>query len=236
MSNGIELSIQPAYSIKSGKVEYAEVLVRKYKNISGPERILRYVASTNTEVEFDMLVLEETLDYLNKYPYISYPLGFNLCSRTISIEGIGSRITEKVKNSNVDASRLVIEINEDTDFKNHNTFENIKEIRSIGIQTALDDFGVSGSNIIALANNSFDILKVDKSFVDNIEAVESEHSKTKLLSIMSNICKVMGLKSIIEGVESKEQLNIIKNMEYDVVQGFIYDKPINMNEYKPHST
>jgi EAL domain-containing protein (putative c-di-GMP-specific phosphodiesterase class I) len=107
-------------------------------------------------------------------------------------------------------------------------------LHSAGIKLALDDFGTSNSNFIALLDDSFDILKIDKTFVDYLDSFsdEDEHSRETILETMVTLCKKLGLRSIVEGVESSKQLEYTKDLGCDIVQGYIISKPIPLDNYK----
>ena len=234
MSDNIELSIQPAYNVINNKIDYAEILVRKYMNIDGAQRVLQYVRDTETELEFDLRVLEETLKYIKNHPDLDYPIGVNLCPRTITLENAYENIIEMINNYNIHPDSIVIEINEDSDFSNNNTFENIKQLRTFGIAVALDDFGTSNANFQSLLRDSFDVIKIDKKFIDYLNENDAEHenSGNAILTSMLKLCKMLGVKSIVEGIESYKQLEYTKKMGCNSIQGYIYCKPIPLKDYK----
>lgn len=232
MSRQLLLYMQPAYNYSTDKVEYAEVLTRKYKNIDNICDILKYVELNSLEQQFDMDVLEETLEILSKYAKLKYPIGINLCSSTIEIPGISKTILEKIDKYNSVGNDIIIEVNEKTDFSDKNVQSNIKELRDHGIKIALDDFGIQSSNISTLINCKVDILKVDRAFIDNNNTnIEKEESQSKLLRVLLQICNEFNLKHIVEGIETNKQLNTIKRLGYDIVQGYLYEKPIPLVDY-----
>ena len=232
----VELSIQPAYDYNTNQIGYAEVLVRRYMNIHGVQRILKYIEDTESEVEFDLDVLKETIKYIKKYPDLGYPIGFNVCSRTIREYGIADKIINMVEEACIDASKLVIEINEKTDFTDETTIYNIKKMHGHGIIVALDDFGTDKSNFGALQEDIFDILKIDKRFIDyvnssDVDIEEDESSSGKILTAIVNLCKGLGIKSVVEGVETNKQLSYMKRLGCDYAQGYAISKPVPLEEF-----
>ena len=103
------------------------------------------------------------------------------------------------------------------------------QIRSIGIKVAMDDFGVGNSNFSNLKDIPIDILKIDRSFIIDLEY----NNKTNIVvKSVVELAKYLGLEVVCEGVENKNQLNILKDMGCEVVQGYVFSKPIDKSEYK----
>ncbi|EQB87077.1 hypothetical protein M918_11365 [Clostridium sp. BL8] len=108
--------------------------------------------------------------------------------------------------------------------------ENIKileELRTLGVNIAMDDFGTGYSSLNYLMKLPIDSLKIDKSFIDNI----NESSNKEL--IMDTIIKLahnLNLEVIAEGVETSDQLNILKKMSCNKIQGYFYSKPLPKND------
>ena len=226
----IKLYVQPAYNYKSKKIEYAEVLIREYKGIDSVEHILNFVESVGIEKQFDIDVLEETLNIINKYPKLEYPLGVNLCPGTLKIKNVANEIISIIEENNINGTEIIIEINERTDFKSREVRANINKLKSYGIRIALDDFGVDGANFYSLLNCNIDILKVDKAFIESTRA-EYEESQFKILRRLLDICNDFNLKHIVEGIETNKQLRSITNIGYEVVQGYLYERPVPLAEF-----
>ena len=223
-SSDLELAIQPAYNIENDKIEYAEVLIRRLRDISGALRILKEVSSKNEEAEFDLAVLEKSLKYLSEIRP-DYKIGVNIMGATLEYPDISSKIICLINQYNAKES-LIIEINEETDFTSETVINNIKSLHNAGIKLALDDFGSSKANLNALIldnKNLFDIIKVDKIFIDDID--KGIKAKTDVLNILQLICRYTNTSSIVEGVETEKQLEIIKAIGFNTVQGFLFYKP-----------
>lgn len=221
----INLYVQSAYNYDSSNIDYIEVLVRGYRGFNSVPSIMKFVNLNNLEETFDLDVLTESLRLLNNFDKLEYPIGINLCSSTIELEGIADKIITIIRENNKSGNDIIIEINEKTDFKNKTVIENIKRLRDNGIKIALDDFGVDGANLYSLLNCDIDILKVDKAFIETTEN-EYEESQLKILKRLLQICDDFNLKHIVEGIETTRQLKYIKDMGYSVVQGYLYEKPL----------
>lgn len=230
----IKLYIQPAYNYNTKNIEYAEVLIREYRGIESASKILKFVELNHMEKTFDIDVLTETLYIIKKYGKLEYPIGVNLCPNTIKIKNIANEICNIINANNKSNNEIIIEINEKTDFKDKIVRENIGILRENNIKIALDDFGVDGSNLYSLLSCNIDILKVDRAFIDNTH-IEYEESQSKILRRLLQICNDFNLKHIVEGIETKKQLKNIENLGYNLVQGYLYEKPLPIEEFLEHS-
>ncbi len=104
----------------------------------------------------------------------------------------------------------------------------IKKLKDKGIRVLMDDYGVGYSQIENLKNIPFDAIKIDKSFTD--EMLTDEKTRT-IIKFLIDLGHVNGLEVIIEGVEKKEQVDILKKMHIDTIQGFYYSKALSFKEY-----
>jgi EAL domain-containing protein (putative c-di-GMP-specific phosphodiesterase class I) len=227
--HSIKLAIQPAYNYATGKIEYAEVLIRQYLGIDNVEKILHYVNANNLEVIFDIDVLRETLRLMNSYDNITYPIGVNLCPVTAEKPGIADRILLEIDCAKVKHEAIIIELNEGTDFSNKEVKKNAQILRDAGVKVALDDFGIKNANLYSLLEGCVDIVKIDRAFVE-CKSAELEQSQTAVLTTIKMLCDKLNLKNIVEGIETKNQLEKIQKMGYSVVQGYLYRKPFEFNE------
>ena len=103
----------------------------------------------------------------------------------------------------------------------------INEIKNMGVKIAIDDFGTGYSSLSYLNKFPADLLKVDKSFIDKMNS--SESSKQYVAAIIS-IGHILGFDVISEGVEEEEQLASLKDIGCDYIQGFIWGRPLPVNE------
>ena len=99
----------------------------------------------------------------------------------------------------------------------------INELRDLGFSVEMDDFGSGYSSLNMLASMPVDILKIDMKFIRNLK---NDDKKIKVLELIINIAKSLSIKVIAEGVETNEQLEILKRLGCDIVQGFFFHKPL----------
>ena len=98
-----------------------------------------------------------------------------------------------------------------------------------GFTIALDDFGTGYSSLNMLQDLSIDVLKIDKSFIDRI-------NESNLVKYIIDMAKDFNIKTVAEGVETKEQIDILKNMGCDMAQGYYYAKPLSREDFVEYLT
>ena len=137
-------------------------------------------------------------------------------------------IKETLHDYDVNPTHVIIELTETTVVKNGNlAIEAIEKIRSFGVQIAMDDFGKGYSSLAVLRDEPLDFIKIDQSFVRDIAHNSYNYA---FMKFMIELCHQINLKVIIEGVETKEELNIVESFSPDYIQGFYTGKPMPYDE------
>lgn len=128
----------------------------------------------------------------------------------------------------VDPTLLQLELTERIIIRNiEGSIEKLNELRNMGINVAIDDFGSGYSSLSYIVRLPIDSIKIDKSFVQNIQT--SKEAKTIVATII-NLCKALKFKVIAEGIENKYELEYLKCNECDIGQGYYFSKPIPITE------
>lgn len=230
MRKDLRLAIQPVYDSSTKEIVYAEVLVRLYDGIEGAYNILNSVKNNHKTMKFDLDILNEVLNYIDKYINIKFPIAVNICRETLEIKNLALFINYEIERRNINKDNIVIEILEDTDFNNENVLENIRVFNKNSIKIALDDFGILNSNLNILKLFDFDYIKIDKSFLNNIDNKKDKN----ILSIFKYIQDILNIKCIVEGVETKEQLDIVTEIGLNTIQGYYYSEPLSIRSFNPY--
>jgi EAL domain-containing protein (putative c-di-GMP-specific phosphodiesterase class I) len=137
-------------------------------------------------------------------------------------------IRDVITASKIPAKQLEIEITESIMIDSaEKALQRINEIKKMGIMVAIDDFGTGYSSLSYLNRLPANMLKIDKSFIDEMNSTES--AKQYVAAIIS-IGHIFNLKVISEGVESLDQLEVLKSIGCDYIQGFIWGKPLTPEE------
>lgn len=109
-----------------------------------------------------------------------------------------------------------------------NMVDILKTIKNNGFQVSLDDFGTGYSSLNMLQSMPVDIIKIDKIFVDNANLKIDKN----VINYIVMIAHQLGIKTVVEGVETKEQLEFVKKIGCDVIQGYYYSKPLNKVDFE----
>jgi len=135
------------------------------------------------------------------------------------------RLLAMIEQSPMPANRIIFEITETAvmhDFERAN--ESLRMIRQMGASIALDDFGTGYSSLSYVQRMQIDRLKVDRSFIQNIETSTASQD---IVRIVADLCRNLNLQCIIEGVETKSQLAVLENMGCGSFQGYYFAKPMS---------
>ncbi|MEA3424437.1 MAG: EAL domain-containing protein, partial [Bacillota bacterium] len=163
----------------------------------------------------------------NKEERIKFSI--NLSPKDINWDMVGY-IEEQMKVSGIKSSDIEIELTESAELQNIESVVEIFEyIRSLGISIAIDDFGKGYGALNYLLKFPISIIKIDKNFVDDINNNERGN---KIIESIIALSKILGIDTIAEGVETENQLEYLKKIKCDKYQGFLYSKPVKLDDFK----
>ena len=155
-------------------------------------------------------------------------LSINASVRHLMKNDFPDEIRNLLKISGIPADKLEVEITESIMIDSvDKALKCIDEIKEIGIHIAIDDFGTGYSSLSYLNRFPADLLKIDKSFIDEMDT--SESSRQYVATIIS-IGHIMGFNVISEGVEDDGQLDTLKSIGCDYVQGFVWGRPLSAED------
>jgi EAL domain-containing protein (putative c-di-GMP-specific phosphodiesterase class I) len=134
-----------------------------------------------------------------------------------------------LERTGIPASKLIIELTESVLMQNADTAHLvIGELRNRGIRISLDDFGTGFSSLGYLNRFSIDEIKIDRSFVVNLE---NDHKERALVQAIITLGRALGLKVVAEGVETLIQADLLKQMGCDLFQGFLFARPMSAEHF-----
>ena len=176
---------------------------------------------------FEQLCKNIRLTFDGKYKG-HVPVSINLSRNQSDFEGYINKLESIRKKYDIPASLIEIEITESTFTENVMEIKKlINYIHKLGYKVAMDDFGSGYSNLSALVECGFDIIKIDKSL-----CADDEHDKRNyILDAVINMCKKMGMSVICEGVETSLQASNLLRLGCRSAQGYLYDKPLPVNDF-----
>ena len=231
----LDVYYQPQFDIKTGVISGAEGLLRWRHGAEGfvsPEEFVPLAEDSELIVDIGRWVIQKTCrnlrSILNKglHPGI---MSVNVSARQLRDPRFVSDVLEPLHRYNLHPGYLQLEVTETTVAQNRDTaIELLQQLRAEGVRIAIDDFGTGYSSLSYLQQMPFDVIKVDKSFVDRIGAGEPADNICRTIIKMAH---ELGKKAIAEGVETGEQVDFLKTNKCDFVQGFFYSAPLANNDF-----
>ena len=159
----------------------------------------------------------------------SITLAVNVSPHQFRRSDISALVAEVLRETGFPAELLELELTESGLMENEDkAVEVLNNLRSQGVRLAIDDFGTGYSSLAYLKRFPLDVLKIDKSFIDDIPSVQDDMEITATIVAMGHI---LGFKVLAEGVETLEQLAFLREKGCDTYQGFIKSKPLPAEEF-----
>ncbi|MBF7073262.1 EAL domain-containing protein [Glaciecola sp. MH2013] len=226
---------QPKIDISSGRLVSMEALVRfehPQKGIVSPGQFIPLAEQTGQILEIGERVLRRACIDTKRWVDAGLFTGrvaVNISAKQFELPDLDERIQQILKQVGLSPLHLECEITEGTLMENPEQALNMMQrLRERGIHLALDDFGTGYSSLAYLKKFPIHTLKIDKAFIDDITSSSVDKHLTE--SII-NIAHNLGLKVVAEGVEHEQQLDILKQYECEMLQGYLFSKPINASKF-----
>ncbi len=226
--------IQPKYNLNSMKIGGAESLVRwknNYKGIILPGEFIPIFEKNGFVINIDRYMLEETCKYLRSLidkGIEPVPISVNQSKLHINNEKYVEDVVSIVKKYNIPPSLIELELTETVMHDNIDTLIHIIErLNGHGFVISIDDFGSGYSSLNLLKEINANVLKIDREFLQNSE--ENQRGIAVLANII-RLAKELNMQTVTEGVETKAQEILLKQLGCDMVQGFLYAKPMPLSE------
>ncbi len=228
--------LQPKVSLNDDKVHAAEALVRWINPEKGMIPPDEFIPSFEQDGKIELvdlhtftLVCQQIKTWLEESfepPIISV----NISKAAISYEGYFDRYMEIIHEYNIPGKYLEFELTESIAYNNMDILRDIiQKIHNIGSTCSMDDFGKSYSNIGALGVLPFDTAKMDKCFFDS--GFPNIEKRVQLVKGAVGLLKNLNLDIVAEGIEEKEQVEVLKQIGCDEIQGYYYAKPMNVDDF-----
>lgn len=234
VSKGFHLLYQPQMNNR-GTLCSAEALIRLKDEELGviyPDEFIKVAERTGLIIPLTKWILHQCISDISEMIKndIEIPISVNISANHIVQSDFVNDILTPLEKETIPSKLLMLELTESAFADDINsTTLNMIELSRKGIKFSLDDFGTGYSNLGYLNQLPFNELKIDKIFIDNI--LTDEHQRS-LVKIIISIGKVKGLKIVAEGVETIEQLEMLKTYGIDLYQGYYYSQPIKFNSLK----
>ncbi len=225
------LEYQPIVTAESGRVVGVETLVRwrhPRRALMGPDKFIGLSEDTGLIVPLGRWILEtacaQSSQWRQARPDLDLALSVNVSTRQLRDPGFVTGVCQTLSATGFPARLLILEITEGVLIGDSDAaVARLRELREIGVRIAIDDFGTGYSSLSHLRHLPVDTLKIDKSFVDDIER---DPNQAKLARGIVNLGESLGLEIVCEGVERPEQLRELIGAGSPLVQGFLFHPPL----------
>lgn len=229
---------QPIYSLSSGDIQGLEALARWHHPTLGdlpPRRFIDLAEEIGVIDELVRQVMQKAFIEIGRIIELNnigegFRLGVNLSSRQFSHHKLVRTIENILLETDFPPENLNLEITESAFFEHQDrAIKMLHRLRKLGISIAIDDFGTGYSNLGCLVRLPISALKIDRSF---ITPSKDDRSNEEIVRTILAMAKSLGLKVVAVGAESDEQIERLRAMNCDAVQGFALSKPMNFEQTK----
>jgi diguanylate cyclase len=227
----LEVHYQPIFDIHGRqRIVGAEALVRwrhPKAGLVGPDRFIPVVERTELIHDLGEMVLREAARQVGRWSELigrrRFVVGVNLSARQLTDPDLVARVRQCLDDTHVDPRRLCFEITE-TAFMRDNEIsaDRLAELRALGCGIWVDDFGTGYSSLAHVHQFPIDTIKIDRSFVKHI--VHDDRAAS-VVSTIIELTHTLGYQALAEGIETAEQLQILKTMGCDLAQGYLLAMP-----------
>ena len=233
-NNELSINYQPQYDAQKNEIFGFEALLRlnsKELGFISPLEFISVAEECGYITKISKWVINESckqsVKWLNRgYKFKS--MSINISSVDIQQSDFLESIKDILKSTGINPNIIELEITETVLMQSLDSSVNILEkLMDMGIRIALDDFGTGYSSLNYLGRIPISTLKIDKSFIDNIT---SSKKKESMINNIIQMAHSMDLKVVAEGVETKEQLSILKDRDCNYIQGYYFSKPLPESE------
>jgi len=228
------LVYQPKVDVQTGLIVGAETLIRwnhPELGIVSPELFISFAEKTGLIVEIGRWVLEEACQQLANWQSAgknNYKIAVNVSVRQLVDPEFVSIVQETIDSIGIDPARLQLELTENMIMENpESAVKILQRLKDIGVMLSVDDFGTGYSSLMYLQKFPIDELKIDKSFVNEIQG---PLDKAPIVKAVISLGHDLGLTLVAEGVETIHQLARLKALKCQIYQGYFCSPPIAISE------
>ncbi len=221
---------QPQIDLLTNKITGVEALIRwmhPTRGMISPEIFIPLAEKNRAIKGISKWILRTSCLQNKKWQDMGLPpidMAVNLSASQIIKSNVAEKIGETIKETGLDPKYIEVEITEsiainETDY----VIDVLNKLKKIGVSIAIDDFGTEYSSLSRLKLLPIDRIKIDKQFIKGIESNEKDKA---IIVVIINLAKSLDLNILVEGVETKAQLEFLKEKKCDAVQGYYYYKPM----------
>ena len=229
------LVFQPIVDATTRKIVGAEGLARwrdTNNKLIAPDEFIPIAEESGSIAELGGRLLAEACGYLRNWTEMQkalVPISLNISPIQCRDPGFGARLIKAVEHAEIDPQLINIEITESTMAKNLEIIQkNLAMLRTFGIGISIDDFGTGFSSLSLLKDLPLNCLKIDRSFVRDIgKQVGAE----TIVHAVVEMARNLGFRTVAEGVETEEQVTMLRDVGVDDLQGYYFSKPVPGDQF-----
>jgi diguanylate cyclase (GGDEF)-like protein len=225
------LVYQPIMSLASNQIVGFEALVRWQHPVRGrvsPQEFIPLAEKTGFIVPLGRWIVREACTQLKRWqgtPSVDCWVSVNLSAEQLKLPTLVDDISEALNDSDLEARCLTLEITESMAMENPIAVKTLlMRLRALGVRISIDDFGTGYSSLAHLRQFPVDTLKVDRSF---IRGIETDTDTSTIVGALIAMAQQLGLHVVVEGVESDGQLALLRSLQCDAVQGYLFANPLD---------
>ena len=225
------LSYQPKVDLRTNKVANVEALARWTSPELGkvrPDEFIPIAEQSGLIIELGQFVILESIKSIQNLAKAGFEMGvaINLSPRQFHDPNLVPFIKSSIEEAGINPELIELEITEGVLMSGHRFItEALQSLHNLGVKLAMDDFGTGFSSLSYLRKYSFDILKIDRSFISDLMVDEEDR---ELVNAMIAMAHSLGLEVVAEGVETIEQLEYLKKQGCEYAQGFLHGRPMTL--------
>ena len=231
--------LQPKFDLNKEQLQGAEALVRwnyKKKEMLTPNRFIPFFEKDSSVGKIDEIVLKKVCQALARWIKMGKkvcPFSVNLSRKVLYSKNLLDHVTEIIDSYNIPHNLIDFELTESATYDDSKQMIQIlNNIRECGFKISMDDFGTGYSSLSMLTQMPLDTLKIDKSFVDNVGTSKEKESDIVVIKHIISLAKELNFICLAEGAEEKSQIDKLKELGCEVVQGYYYSKPMPIEEFE----
>ncbi|MFI3231326.1 MAG: bifunctional diguanylate cyclase/phosphodiesterase [bacterium] len=231
--------LQPKFDLKTMKICGAEALVRWITptGMIFPDSFIPLFERNGFISTLDFIIYQKVMEHirecLDKNIKV-YPISLNVSRNHIQNKNFVNQVMELIDRYRVPVDLIELEVTESVFIEDRETLKYfIDNIKRPKIKVSIDDFGTAYSSLQILKDIDIDILKIDKGFLENIDFTDT-HKFTKdevVLKNIINLARDLNCRVICEGIETEEQIELLKSIGCEYGQGYVFSRPIPIYEY-----
>lgn len=228
-NNEIYLVYQPKFNLRNERVYGYECLARWNSNVLGdisPLEFIPVAENSGVIIELEKYIIDIAFRKCKELSLMTdkiFKMSINLSNIQIRDEKIVNYIRNKLKEYDLNPSYIEFEIKESVIINSSKrNLEILRKLKILGVSIALDDFGTGYSSLSYLRILPIDVLNIDKSFID---AIKKDKKSNYIIESIIELSHNLELRVVAEGVETEAQIEYLKEIGCDIIQGFYYNKP-----------